>query len=961
MNLQLRRKEEGHLSEVNPQVQILLLSQTRTRVKTSSADSQVRDPIWFQINEIQKGTKEDIHIQEIFPRILTEVALQPQTNTGMGGWGNNSLSGDVEISKGSVIHTKGFFLLFKSEDSEKRLQEKLRICPLSGIKEEEIAQPEKLEEEPQMEENSGCELTEQIDVNDSFQDEWNGSRQRFDKKRRMDNKSRSKISLSSSCYISTAQTVPNIRSNGESLLLQGNADWNIALRIHLRAGTNSGSNEDTKRVRHKNTELHKRSTSPTLEQRKIAKINFDNNENFRSIWMDNSLGEMRNRTKTIDQLPQEDLGLGKDVHKDDRPKKTGTTLLIKEIYQTLFVAGSDNVELSDDFRSESSRSSNGIRRISEGLESDSGTTNRGYFNPTWRMEHRIEERDKQQEGDGSHILRAILLWINLQRAADQSDPHQVRHLYRSVRFSKTKSKLNSSCRSEENSQARTTFENTNSDSTYSRNLKQDNRCISRLSTHGDYQIKKEIFIALCQAWEITPTLDLFATGENKLVDRFVAIGEKEEEAEWLNGFLRPWKEEIFWIHPPIPKIGKALIAWEKFNSKSIMIAPWWPGQIWITHLLTDSSRFLILVESSMILNQGKEMTKREDMLPSGKIAAFLITRKTKPSLAKHHASILNTMFSLIFGIVQISTTTQELTTHAISNHSINNPRYGSTWDINQLYEHWSERPESNINSNEELQVKLASLLMSLCFVKMKEMANIDLSVSIIVDEEHTAAVCIPPKQSNRRKICNVRRTEDLKVGPTVTFYNWKQADQKYISSRLERLVQILGEQNATANSIRYASSTELAAQGFDGRTINVSTHHTPDSKKNKEFYIFAVNRELDSVASALVRNHGMKQATQFISKQSCGAKVSEGDGLQQSPSGNDLQLSQQETLASPLSLPIISIQPIVEAESPNDHGSAKVQNSQMQEDVQDVEPQDEAQDSSMTKGSDRATIAEAQK
>ncbi|KAA6352890.1 MAG: hypothetical protein EZS28_051583 [Streblomastix strix] len=91
--------------------------------------------------------------------------------------------------------------------------------------------------------------------------------------------------------------------------------------------------------------------------------------------------------------------------------------------------------------------------------------------------------------------------------------------------------------------------------------------LSRLSTQGDYSVKKEIFIALCQAQQIIPTLDLFATGENKLVDRFMAIGEEEEGAEWLNAFSRPWKGEIFWIHPPIPKIVKALIAWEKFKPK----------------------------------------------------------------------------------------------------------------------------------------------------------------------------------------------------------------------------------------------------------------------------------------------------------------------------------------------------------------------------------------------------------
>ncbi|KAA6395311.1 MAG: hypothetical protein EZS28_009161 [Streblomastix strix] len=213
-----------------------------------------------------------------------------------------------------------------------------------------------------------------------------------------------------------------------------------------------------------------------------------------------------------------------------------------------------------------------------------------------------------------------------------------------------------------------------------------------------------------------------------------------------------------------------------------------------------------------------------------------------------------------------------------------------------------------------------------------------------------------------RERYDVRKTDDPRVCPTETFFVWltrlrehfqqsptnsnhlfwtenrKQADQKYISIRLERLVQTLLVQNATANSIRHASSTELAAQGFDGRTINIFIHHTPDSKMNKKLYIFIVNKEQDSIASALVKNHGEKQVTQIISKQRGGARVYEGDGLQQSPLGDDLQLSPQESLASPLSLPIISTQPIVEAESTNNHESAKVQNLQMQKDDQDVKP-----------------------
>ncbi|KAA6402780.1 MAG: hypothetical protein EZS28_001690 [Streblomastix strix] len=77
---------------------------------------------------------------------------------------------------------------------------------------------------------------------------------------------------------------------------------------------------------------------------------------------------------------------------------------------------------------------------------------------------------------------------------------------------------------------------------------------SRLSIQGDYSIKKEIFKNLCLAKQIAPTLDLFATGENKLVDRIVAKGEDEKEANQLNAFSRPWKEVIFWIHSLILKI-----------------------------------------------------------------------------------------------------------------------------------------------------------------------------------------------------------------------------------------------------------------------------------------------------------------------------------------------------------------------------------------------------------------------
>ncbi|KAA6397538.1 MAG: hypothetical protein EZS28_006930 [Streblomastix strix] len=320
--------------------------------------------------------------------------------------------------------------------------------------------------------------------------------------------------------------------------------------------------------------------------------------------------------------------------------------------------------------------------------------------------------------------------------------------------------------------------------------------------------------------------------------------------------------------------------------------------------------------------------------------------KTKPSSAKHHASILNTMLSFIFEIVQVSASAQRLTAHVISNHLINNPRYWSTWDINQLHEYWRERPESKFLSNEELQVKLASVLMSLYFVRMEEMENIDLLVSIIDDEKHTAAVCISPKQSKKRERYDVRRTEDPKSisnrDQQISYtYSGLKIWSKLIRDTLAHAYKDLHKHLDSKGRLRTPLDTHLL--------------------QNEQHRVLMGGQQMIPYSSALVKNHGKKQATQIFSKQRGGARVSEGDGLQQSPQGDDLQLSPQEALASTFSFRIISTQPFIEAESHNDHESAKVYKSQMQKDDQDVEPQEEAEDSSMTKDSDRPTNVEAYK
>ncbi|KAA6401480.1 MAG: hypothetical protein EZS28_002998 [Streblomastix strix] len=305
------------------------------------------------------------------------------------------------------------------------------------------------------------------------------------------------------------------------------------------------------------------------------------------------------------------------------------------------------------------------------------------------------------------------------------------------------------------------------------------------------------------------------------------------------------------------------------------------------------------------------------------------TRKTKPSLAKCHESILNTMFSLIFGTVQVSATAQRLITHAISNNYINNPRYGNTWDINQQYDYSRERPQSNLLSDEELQVKLASFLISLCFVRMEEIANIDLSVSIIDDEEQTAA-------------------------------NWEQADQRYVSTRLEKLVKSLEVQNATANSIRHASSTDLQHRVLMGEQ-QTSLH-----------IIRQIQRQTSNSTFSLQTRCRIPQHphSYTITARSKLLRLSQNKWvMQESPKEMDYNNLLQQMICSylhrrlllhlfpyrsfrPSSSLKLSLLTITRVQKTRDHKCRKATK---------TEPYEEAQDSSMTKDSDRATTAGAQK
>ncbi|KAA6393694.1 MAG: hypothetical protein EZS28_010778 [Streblomastix strix] len=83
-----------------------------------------------------------------------------------------------------------------------------------------------------------------------------------------------------------------------------NLDLATTLPNLHRISTSNVPNQDTEKIRNRNIQLRRLSTYLTLEQRIITREDSNIEENFGSIWVDIWQGEMRNRTKTTDQLPK---------------------------------------------------------------------------------------------------------------------------------------------------------------------------------------------------------------------------------------------------------------------------------------------------------------------------------------------------------------------------------------------------------------------------------------------------------------------------------------------------------------------------------------------------------------------------------------------------------------------------------------------------------------------------------
>ncbi|KAA6380346.1 MAG: putative Transposon Ty3-I Gag-Pol polyprotein [Streblomastix strix] len=151
--------------------------------------------------------------------------------------------------------------------------------------------------------------------------------------------------------------------------------------------------------------------------------------------------------------------------------------------------------------------------------------------------------------------------------------------------------------------------------------------LSRLCRSGDYHLHPSYLDQIRMIWNIKPTLDLLASSTTKLLPRYVTANIRDQQAQWIDAFSNTWTNEILLVHPPIPILSRVISYLNNETTLAIVIAPWWPGQPWFTSLMNQSSRYLILGQSSQCLIKGLSMENPKSFLPPGKIAAFLVDQK----------------------------------------------------------------------------------------------------------------------------------------------------------------------------------------------------------------------------------------------------------------------------------------------------------------------------------------------
>lgn len=101
--------------------------------------------------------------------------------------------------------------------------------------------------------------------------------------------------------------------------------------------------------------------------------------------------------------------------------------------------------------------------------------------------------------------------------------------------------------------------------------------LSRRPDASDWGIEKSTFQAVCDWFRVHPQIDLFASGVNHVVPRFVTPF-YEPNCKAVHAYKLDWQslvsaDEVAWVFPPIKSVSQVTSLLQEFRVNALLCAP----------------------------------------------------------------------------------------------------------------------------------------------------------------------------------------------------------------------------------------------------------------------------------------------------------------------------------------------------------------------------------------------------
>ncbi|KAA6358158.1 MAG: hypothetical protein EZS28_046315, partial [Streblomastix strix] len=162
------------------------------------------------------------------------------------------------------------------------------------------------------------------------------------------------------------------------------------------------------------------------------------------------------------------------------------------------------------------------------------------------------------------------------------------------------------------------------------------------------------------------------------------------------------------------------------------------------------------------------------------VLAQFTSVNTSTSSALQFLNGLSSMLSFTFNIDLKNNHMLQFSRKAISAHMIVKLKYEDAWNVGILFDYWREKGSNRNLSNIELQIKLTSLLMTICSMRPAEIEGISLRHSVICEQIDKVDLRLQPKTKSGLHSHKLSKTKDRTVCPRATFFDWlKRIDNKH--------------------------------------------------------------------------------------------------------------------------------------------------------------------------------------